>query len=83
VKTHFTENLMKGTIELAEGFLNMIKDSIYIFKLMTPSSNEDESNENYNKKVVANISKYLLQRTEFTEKPSHTVSSNMQLFCFY
>jgi hypothetical protein len=74
---------MKGTIELAEGFLNMIKDSIYIFKLMTPSSNEDESNENYNKKVVANISKYLLQRTEFTEKPSHTVSSNMQLFCFY
>jgi hypothetical protein len=69
---HVLENLMKGTIELAEGFLNMIKDSIYIFKLMTPSSNEDESNENYNKKVVANISKYLLQRTEFTEKPSHT-----------
>ncbi|KAJ3643760.1 hypothetical protein Zmor_026449 [Zophobas morio] len=68
LSTHILENMMKSRIKVDDGFWKMIKDSIYIFKLLTSNSNEDEPGENFYKKVAGHISKFLLQKSEYPDK---------------
>lgn len=59
--------MIKNVIKFDEGYWKMIQDSIFIFKLIT-NSNDDDTCVNYYKKVSNQITKHILHKSDHLDK---------------
>lgn len=68
------DKVIQGGIKYdQQGYWNMIKDSILIYKLIARNKVSSATGGDYYKKIMGQISKHILQKHDYSEKRNYPV----------